>query len=104
MVYRFRPNKHDPDSSIFDMYILHPVPADGPRPMAAEAVDMGDMTYSQIPELAPWLGEIYDQDVGNLALLQQGLKADSRPVTISRYMESRIRYFHQTLRRYLAKE
>lgn len=104
VVYRFRPNKHDPDSSIFDMYILHPVPADGRRPLPAEAVDMGDMTYSEIPELAPWLGEIYDQDVGNLALLQQGLKADTKPVTISRYMESRIRYFHQTLRRYLAKE
>lgn len=103
VVYRFRPHKHDPDSCIFDMYILRPVPEGEPRPFPAEMVEMGDMRYAQIPELAPWLGDIYDQDVGNLALLQEGLKADTRPVTLSHYQESRIRHFHQTLRSYLER-
>jgi phenylpropionate dioxygenase-like ring-hydroxylating dioxygenase large terminal subunit len=101
VVYRFRPNKHDPDSSIFDMFILKPVPAGAPRPLPAEPVEMGDMRYADIPELTAWLGDIYDQDVGNLKLLQEGLKAGNTPVTLSQYQEIRIRHFHNTLRAYL---
>ncbi|RJG03199.1 aromatic ring-hydroxylating oxygenase subunit alpha [Noviherbaspirillum sedimenti] len=101
VVYRFRPNKHDPDTSIFDMFILKPVPAGAPRPLPAEPVEMGDMRYVDIPELSDWLGDVYDQDVANLKLLQEGLKAGNTPVTLSQYQEIRIRHFHNTLRAYL---
>ncbi len=101
LVYRFLPNRHDPDSCLFDMLIMRPVAPGQPRPAAAEPVQMGDMRYSDIPELAPWLGEIYDQDVNNLVLLSQGIRAGRTPITLSRYQEIRIRHFHQTLQRYL---
>jgi phenylpropionate dioxygenase-like ring-hydroxylating dioxygenase large terminal subunit len=101
VVYRFRPNGNDPDSSLFDMLILKQVPEGQTRPYPAEPVEMGDMRYAQVPELAEWLRDIYDQDVANLGLQQQGLKAGHSPITFSRYQESRLRHFHQTLRSYL---
>lgn len=101
VVYRFRPNGNDPDSSLFDMLILKPVPTGQTRPYPAEPVEMGDMRYAEIPELAEWLRDIYDQDVANLGLQQAGLKAGHTPITFSHYQEIRLRHFHQTLQSYL---
>lgn len=103
VVYRFRPNGNDPDSSLFDMLILKPVPAGEARPYPAEPVDMGDMRYAEVPELAEWLRDIYDQDVANLGLQQAGLKAGHTPITFSHYQEIRLRHFHQTLQSYLER-
>ncbi|MCY1553164.1 hypothetical protein D9M68_896190 [compost metagenome] len=103
VVYRFRPNGNDPDSSLFDMLILKPVPASEARPYPAEPVEMGDMRYAEIPELAEWLRDIYDQDVANLGLQQAGLKAGHTPITFSHYQEIRLRHFHQTLQSYLER-
>lgn len=103
VVYRFRPNRNDPDSSVFDMLILKPISAGQPRPHPAEPVEMGDMRYADVPELAEWLRDIYDQDVANLGLQQEGLKAGHTPITFSHYQEIRLRHFHQTLHSYLER-
>jgi len=103
-VYRFLPNGNDPDSATFDMYIMKYVPAGEERPFAAEQVELGDRPFADVPELADWLRKIYDQDVGNLALQQKGFKMPAREgVTLSRYQESRIRHYHQTLHSYLER-
>jgi len=102
VVYRFLPNGNDPESSIFDFYIMRYVPEGEERPYPAEVVDMGDRSFIDLPELPDWLGLVYDQDVSNLRLQQKGLKVcPSVDVTLSSYHENRIRHYHKTLMEYL---
>jgi phenylpropionate dioxygenase-like ring-hydroxylating dioxygenase large terminal subunit len=101
-IYRFRPNRNDPDSCIFDLIVLRHVPPGQPRPEPAEPIDMGSMLYRDSGLLPDWLGNIYDQDMDNLYNLQQGLKAGRQSkITLSRYQEVRIRHFQQTLTSYI---
>jgi hypothetical protein len=53
-----------------------------------------------VPELG-WLGRVYDEDTGNLALQQQGLKSAGKGLTLGNYQEARIRRIHQTLDEFL---
>jgi phenylpropionate dioxygenase-like ring-hydroxylating dioxygenase large terminal subunit len=102
LVYRFRPNGDDPDSSVMDVMLLEPVPADGvrPRPAPTRVVGPGE-TWADVPELG-YLGRILNQDSATLGRVQRGLRASVRPgVLLARYHESRIRHFHATLDRYL---
>jgi phenylpropionate dioxygenase-like ring-hydroxylating dioxygenase large terminal subunit len=102
LVYRFRPNGDDPDSSIMDVMLLAPLPADGsrPRPAPTRFVGPGE-TWADVPELG-YLGRILNQDSATLGRVQRGLRASVRPrVLLSRYHESRIRHFHDTLDAYL---
>jgi hypothetical protein len=104
VIYRFRPNGHDVDSSLMELIILKPVPKDGKRPPAARLTPMGDMRYRDIPELPKWLGDIYDQDVGNLRMQQIGFKVSHAPLTLSHYQEIRIRHLQNTWREYLGMD
>jgi phenylpropionate dioxygenase-like ring-hydroxylating dioxygenase large terminal subunit len=101
--YRFRPNGHDPDSCIFDVRMMFPVPAGQPRPPAAKLrVLQSDEPWTNAPELMQFC-QIMTQDEANLAALQQGMKATKRDaLTFSDYHESRIRHFHALLDDYLA--
>ena len=103
LVYRFRPNGDDPDSSIMDVLIMRPCPRDQPRPDPAPLhILRGDELFSDAPELGG-LGAVFDQDTSNLERLQIGLKAARKPgVTLGNYQEARIRHIHQTLDKYLA--
>lgn len=105
MVYRTRPNGNDPDTCIFDMYLIRDVPAGKPRPEAARPLHMGDRGFSDLePTLPSWLGVVYDQDTQTLRNQQEGLKAGgSSSVPFSRYQEVRIRHLHRTLDLYLAR-
>jgi hypothetical protein len=48
------------------------------------------------------LGEVYDQDTGNLRAQQEGFHAARKPgETLLNYQEVRVRLLHQTLDRYL---
>ena len=50
------------------------------------------------------LGTVLEQDMVNLPQVQGGMKASkNRVVRLSRYQESRIRHFHETLDKYLAR-
>lgn len=102
-IYRFRPNRNDPDSCIFDLYAMRPAPAEGPLPPTPDPVSIGDGNFADSPEVPTWLGHLFDQDVENLSLQQLGMKASMRDrITLSRYQEVRIRHFHQILGSYLA--
>jgi hypothetical protein len=47
---------------------------------------------------------VIDQDMGNMPYVQEGLLASGTgTVHLGRYQESRIRHFHRTLDKYLAR-
>ncbi|WP_231639103.1 aromatic ring-hydroxylating oxygenase subunit alpha [Sphingomonas profundi] len=51
------------------------------------------------------LGTVLEQDMANLPHVQTGMKASkNRRLHLARYQESRIRHFHQTLDKYLARD
>ncbi len=106
MIYRARPNGDDPDSCIFDLFVMRDVPARQSRPEPASMVRMGDRSFSDMaPAFPSWLGKIYDQDTQTLKYQQEGLKAGGGSgIMLSRYQESRIRHLHRTLDMYLAGE
>lgn len=104
-VLRFRPNKNDHNSCIFDLFYLVDVPKGKPRPDPARTIKMApDDTYQHAGVLPDWLGYIYDQDMHNIKNIQAGLRAggDSRLI-LSEYHESRIKHFHATLAEYVSK-
>lgn len=103
LVYRWRPNGLDPDSAIMDVIILKRVPKDGPRPAAVPVHELGaDDPWSDASELGG-LVAIFEQDMGNLPYVQEGLRASGAgEVHLGRYSELRIRKLHQMIDRYIA--
>jgi hypothetical protein len=62
-----------------------------------------DQPWSTAKELGV-LGHVFDQDMDNLPFVQDGLKCSKNGlVNLGDYQEIRIRQFHQTLDKYLAK-
>ncbi len=101
-VYRFTPDRTDPNRATYDFYIFEPLPADGIAP-PVETIDLGDdQSFSESGVFPQWLGQIYDQDTDGLANLQSGLRdGGNGDIHFARYQESRIRHLHQTLEVYL---
>jgi len=103
VIYRFRPDGIDPDSSIMDILLMKPVPDDGPRPDHADIVrlDVED-SYTMVEELGG-LGFVFDQDTANLDMQQKGFKAaKKRGQTLGNYQEIRARHMHKVLDKYLS--
>jgi hypothetical protein len=103
MVYRFRPNGEDVDSSLFDILILEPLPEGARHPEPPEPVHLtAEQSYTEA-EVLSWLAPVYDEDTGNLALQQQGLKSSRKPgITLGNYQEVRIRRVHLTMDEFMA--
>jgi phenylpropionate dioxygenase-like ring-hydroxylating dioxygenase large terminal subunit len=106
VVYRFRPDGRNPDSSIFEMMLMAPCPP-GPQPpdapihwlQTAYGEEMPDFT--EAPELG-YFGPVINQDMSNLVRVQRGLHAGREThVRLSAYQEVRIRHLHLTLMKYL---
>ncbi len=106
MIYRFRPNGDDPDSSIFDLLFLRDGPTDGPPPPPAEPYDLGvDDSYTTVPGMDESFARIFDQDTANLGFQTKGFKGSSkRGETLGNYQEVRARHLHASLDRYLTTE
>ncbi|MDR7102384.1 aromatic ring-hydroxylating dioxygenase subunit alpha [Croceicoccus sp. BE223] len=103
IVYRWRPWP-DQDRTLMEVRILMRSHRDDPMPRSVP------MTI--IPDDQPWaseaalgaLGGVFDQDMENLPQIQKGLKASKTgKVQLANYQEIRIRHFHQTLDKYLAR-
>ena len=103
MVYRFRPNGTDPDSSIFDLLFMRILGADEEMPDPPEVHQLAeDESYSSVPGVDDFFGLIYDQDTANLRMQQEGFKtAIKTGQTLGNFQEARIRHIHQTLDSYL---
>ncbi|WP_084531612.1 aromatic ring-hydroxylating oxygenase subunit alpha [Nocardia miyunensis] len=104
LVYRFRPNGDDHESSIIDVMFLSPYPPGTERPRPAEVKWLReDQEWTDAEELGR-LGPVLNQDANNIPEVQRGMKTLQhfrRGLMMSRYQESRIRHFHQTLMEYI---
>jgi phenylpropionate dioxygenase-like ring-hydroxylating dioxygenase large terminal subunit len=102
LVYRWRPNGLDPETSIMDVILLKRAPKDGPRPAPAPVHELSvDEPWSAAAELGG-LAAIFEQDMGNLPHVQEGLHASGTGVVhFARYSEMRIRLLHQLLERWI---
>jgi phenylpropionate dioxygenase-like ring-hydroxylating dioxygenase large terminal subunit len=103
IVYRWRPWP-DQDSTLMEVRLLVRTPKGAPSP---RSVPMHLLTEEE-----PWtaaaelgtLGGIFDQDMANLPYVQEGLKVSkNNEVQLGDYQEIRIRHFHRTLDKYLAR-
>ncbi len=104
LVYRWRPNGRDPDSGIMDVIMLKRAPKEGPRPKPAPVHELGiDDAWSEATELGGLAG-IFEQDMGNLPYVQEGLHASGNGlVHFGKYSEMRIRHMHHMIERYIAE-
>jgi nitrite reductase/ring-hydroxylating ferredoxin subunit len=103
MVYRFRPIDNDPSRTLFELLILRPNPDAGAPPAPARPVRLAERdSFTTVAGFDQNLGEVYDQDTGNLRAQQEGFfAARKQGETLLNYQEVRIRLLHQTLDRYL---
>jgi phenylpropionate dioxygenase-like ring-hydroxylating dioxygenase large terminal subunit len=104
IVYRFRPLGMAHDRSLFDLLMLKPRPKDGGAFQTAEPVRIkSNQSYCTVPGMDPYIGNVYDQDTGNMEAAQEGfLASGKRGGTLGNYQEVRIRHMHRTLDKYLA--
>ncbi len=103
IVYRWRPWP-DQDHCLMEVRVLMRVkpgeemPRSVPMHLLAE-----DEKWTAAPELGV-LGAVFEQDMENMAYVQDGLKVSKNGlVELGNYQEIRIRQFHQTLDKYLAR-
>lgn len=101
ITYRFRPWADDPNQSLMEVLLLHPLPQDGIFQTAEPHwLEKGE-SWSHAPGFAG-LGIVIDQDIDNLPKIQKGLRAARhKSITLSDYQEIRIRHFHKRLNQVL---
>ncbi|MEL7129315.1 MAG: aromatic ring-hydroxylating dioxygenase subunit alpha [Pseudomonadota bacterium] len=104
MVYRFRPDGDDVDSSIFDLFFMALTPDGETSPPAPDPILIdAETSFTTVPGMSPELGEIYDQDTDNLIMQTRGLKTSRKKgQTLGNYQEVRIRRVRKTLDAYLS--
>lgn len=97
ITYRFRPWHNDPNQSLMEIMLLHPIPDDGQYATAEPFWLEPGQSWSKAPGFRG-LGMVIDQDMENLPKIQKGLRAAQHgSLTLSDYQEIRIRHFHQRL-------
>ncbi len=103
LVYRWRPRGLDPEVGIMDVVMLKRAPKDAPRPPPVPVHELGiDEPWSAAEELGGLAG-IFEQDMGNLPYVQEGLHASGTGVVhFARYSEMRIRQLHLLIDRWIA--
>lgn len=102
IVYRWRPGK-TPDTCLMEIRVLSRVKAGEPIPRGVPMHYLTpDQKWTDAPELGG-LGAVFEQDMGNLPYVQEGLHASKTGrIQLADYQEVRIRQFHQTLDKYIA--
>lgn len=102
MVYRFRPDPDDIDTSWFDLLILRPRPISGQAPPPPEVIELDvDDSYTVASGLGP-LGRVYDQDTSNMKAQTRGFRSSRKKgQTLGNYQEVRARHLQQRVREYL---
>jgi phenylpropionate dioxygenase-like ring-hydroxylating dioxygenase large terminal subunit len=103
LTYRFRPYGDNHEMCIMEIIVLMRYPEGGERPAdcGVDKLDK-DQLFSEAPGLQGGLGKVFDQDFGNLKMVQKGMKnLASGEVVLANYQEIRIRHFNQTLDKYV---
>jgi phenylpropionate dioxygenase-like ring-hydroxylating dioxygenase large terminal subunit len=98
--YRFRPNGDDHRTSIMEVFLLSPF--SGERPPAASTTYLdADDDWTDAPELG-MLAKVFQQDSFNMPRVQKGLETTAKPgVTLGNYQESKLRWLHQLLTKWI---
>jgi phenylpropionate dioxygenase-like ring-hydroxylating dioxygenase large terminal subunit len=107
IVYRFRPNGSNPNSSIAEIIFLTPVPPGQTKPPPVPIHWLTEEEDWTVATELGRLGAVANQDSGNVPYVQRGMRTMAARVpslTLSRYQEVRIRHFHQTLDEYISAE
>ena len=103
IVYRFRPNGDDHRSSIMECFFLAPFSGERPTNVPAHFLEE-DETFIDAPELG-MLGKVFNQDLFNMARVQEGLETTRRPSAIlGQYQEGKIRWLHEKLATWVGTE
>ena len=104
IVYRWRPWP-DQDSTLMEVRLLVRTPPGAPKPRAPQMHLLSeDEPWVAAEELGKALASVFDQDMGNLPYVQDGLKVSKTgEVNLGDYQEIRIRHFHRTLDKYIAR-
>lgn len=102
IVYRFRPNGDDPDSCIMEVMLMMRFPAGTERPADVPVLELRpEQPWTDAEELGA-LGNVFEQDMGNLPFLQKGMKQSKKgKISLANYQEIRIRHLHQILDKYI---
>jgi len=96
IVYRFRPNGDDHRSAIMECIFLAPFSGEKPPNAPVHFLEEHE-SFTDAPELGT-LGKVFNQDLFNMARVQQGLETTRKPgVTLGNYQESKIRWIHDKL-------
>ena len=105
VLYQYRPLGNDPDRCQFDIMFMRPKPKDGPMPDPAEMVPVAeDESYQDVPGMDPGFGLLFDQDTNIMRWQKEGMyTSDKGAETYSSYMESRPRYIHSIIDKYINK-
>ncbi len=104
IVYRWRPWP-DHENTLMEVRILMRAPVGEPIPRSVPLHMLGEHEpWTAAEELGP-LGEIFQQDMMNLPFVQEGMKVSkTHTLELGNYQDIRVRHFHRTLDRYLARE
>jgi hypothetical protein len=103
IVYRFRPNGDDHRSSIMECLFLAPFSDERPPDEPVHFLEEHE-SFTDAPELG-MLGKVFNQDLFNMARVQQGLETTRKPgVTLGNYQEAKIRWLHDKLDDWLEDE
>lgn len=102
IVYRFRPNGDDHETSIMECYFMAPYPENSQKPPAVPTHWLGpDEDFTDAPELG-LLARVFNQDLFNVPKVHKGLKTMTKPgVTMGHYQETKVRHFHNLYEKYL---
>ncbi len=102
LFYRARPDGANPDSCLFEVMLLAPIPDGAERPAPAPHRFLAeDEKWSDVPELS-YFGPVLDEDQEIMPRVQRGLRASRKTTnTLAVYQESRIRHFRRTLEEYV---
>jgi phenylpropionate dioxygenase-like ring-hydroxylating dioxygenase large terminal subunit len=101
ITYRFRPNGDDHRTAIMECFFLSPFKGERPPPAKERKLGVNDL-WTNAPELG-MLAKVFEQDVFNMAKVQKGLETTRKPgVTFSNYQESKIRWLHDLLGRWVS--
>jgi phenylpropionate dioxygenase-like ring-hydroxylating dioxygenase large terminal subunit len=106
-VYRFTPHATDPEMSYFEVRLLMPYPEGEAPPPSSPVVEVGigESIMEKVPDFN-FLALIFDQDMGNMPLVQAGVKAASparHHTQLGTYQEIIIQHWHEVIDEYLAK-
>ncbi len=104
LFYRARPDGDDPNSCLFEVMLLQPIPEGAERPAPAKRRWLEEHEkWGDVPELS-YFGPVLDEDQDIMPRVQRGLRASRRPgISLGVYQESRIRHFRRTLEEYVPR-